>query len=85
MYLLTREASVQFCRPIVVRVIRELTERQTYHGWTWLDCYLLDRYGDAIDKRQLFVMPAGLRPVQVRPVPYAERRRGRTGAAGADR
>ncbi len=84
-YLLTREASVQFRRPLLVRVIRELTERRTYHGWTWIDCYVLDRHGDATDKRQLFVMPAGLRPVQVPPVPYAERRRGRANASRADR
>ncbi|GGM48231.1 hypothetical protein GCM10011608_36320 [Micromonospora sonchi] len=84
-YLLTRAASVQFRQPILVRVIRELTARRTYHGWAWVDCYVLDRYGDAVDKRQLFVMPAGLRPVQVPPVPYAERRRGRANASRADR
>lgn len=30
---LTRAASVQFVRPIVVRVIRELIDRHPYHGW----------------------------------------------------
>lgn len=73
MYLLTRAASPQFGQPIVVRVIRELIERHTYHGWAWVDCYVLDRNGDATEKRQLFVRPEGLRPVRVRPVPYAQR------------
>ncbi len=62
MYLLTRAASVRFRRPITVRVIRERTERRTYHGWTWVDCYVLDARGDANARRELFVMPAGLRP-----------------------
>ncbi|WP_433530756.1 hypothetical protein ACQPYA_01010 [Micromonospora sp. CA-263727] len=63
-------------------MIRELTERHTYAGWAWVDCYQLNAAGDATDKRQLFVMPTGLRPVIVRPVPYAERRsRPRSAAA----
>lgn len=62
-YLLTRRASVQFRQSITVRVIRERTERRTYHGWTWVDCYVLDARGDAIARRELFVMPAGLQPV----------------------
>ncbi|WBB55751.1 hypothetical protein [Verrucosispora sp. WMMD573] len=73
-YLLTRAASPQFHAPIMVRVIRELTDRHPPHGWTWLDCYQLDRHGDATEKRQLFVMPAGMRQVDVPPVPYASRR-----------
>ncbi|PZF90807.1 hypothetical protein C1I93_22375 [Micromonospora endophytica] len=75
-YLLDRAASPQFGRtPIVVRVVREL-DRPTYHGWTWIDCYQLDQHGDAVDKRQLFVMPEGVKPVDVPHVPYAARRRG---------
>ncbi|MGC5054379.1 hypothetical protein ACLQ2S_23330 [Micromonospora sp. DT48] len=73
-YLLTRDASPQFGNPILVRVIRELLDRHPPHGWTWIDCYQLDRHGDATQKRQLFVMPQGLRPVNVAPVPYAARR-----------
>ncbi|GIJ22091.1 hypothetical protein [Micromonospora lutea] len=61
-------------------MIRELIDRHPPHGWTWIDCYQLDRHGDAIAKRQLFVMPARLRPVHVPPVPYAARR---TPARGA--
>ncbi|MEW2476455.1 hypothetical protein AB0875_21955 [Micromonospora gifhornensis] len=78
-YLLTRAASPQFSQPIVVRVIRELVERQPYDGWAWVDCYVLDRHGDATEKRQLFVRPDGMRPVQIRPVPYAERHRAKVG------
>ncbi|GGM57758.1 hypothetical protein GCM10011608_48340 [Micromonospora sonchi] len=81
-YLLTREASPQFGNPIMVRVIRELTDRQTYHGWTWIDCYQLDRHGDATDKRQLFVRPEGMRSVTVPPVPYAARRSPRRSGVG---
>ncbi|RIV39982.1 hypothetical protein D2L64_06530 [Micromonospora radicis] len=55
-------------------MIRELTERQTYPAWAWIDCYELDRHGDATQKRQLYVMPARLRPVHVPPVPYPARR-----------
>ncbi|WP_435795053.1 hypothetical protein [Micromonospora arida] len=35
---LTRAASVQFLRPIFVRVIRVL-DWPTYDGWLWIDCY----------------------------------------------
>ncbi|GAB3854448.1 hypothetical protein GCM10029963_47470 [Micromonospora andamanensis] len=75
-YLLTRDASPQFHAPILVRVIRELTDRHPPHGWTWLDVYQLDRHGDATEKRQLFVVPTGIRPVHLPPVPYAARRSG---------
>ncbi|MFF0181963.1 hypothetical protein ACFYPF_22980 [Micromonospora sp. NPDC005223] len=57
---LGRAASVQFCRPITVRVIREIEDRRTYDGWTWLEAYELNAKGDAVAKRELFVQPAGL-------------------------
>ncbi|WP_431936314.1 hypothetical protein [Micromonospora sp. RP3T] len=81
---LDRAASVQFCRPITVRVIREITDRQTFDGWTWIEVYELDGRGDAVAKRELFVKPAGLhwlnteageRPAASRIVPIATRRR----------
>ncbi|MFI0792539.1 hypothetical protein ACH4OY_07560 [Micromonospora rubida] len=76
---LTRAASPQFVRPIVVRVIRELADRHTYHGWTWVEAYELDARGVAVAKRELFVLRAGLRwltpgppaPTTRRPVPGA--------------
>ncbi|MBB5824205.1 hypothetical protein ACGFI4_02180 [Micromonospora carbonacea] len=58
---LTRAASPQFVRPIVVRAIRELTDRHTYHGWTWIEAYELDARGEAVAKRELFVRRNGLR------------------------
>lgn len=56
---LTRAASVQFMHPIVVRVIRVLGWT-TYDGWLWLDVYELGANGDAVVRRSVFVMAAGL-------------------------
>ncbi|MEU8421130.1 hypothetical protein AB0C15_09680 [Micromonospora sp. NPDC048835] len=75
--LLTTAASVQFRKPIVVRVIREIPDRHTYDGWLWLDAYQLDTKGEAVARRELFVMRAGLRlcaPGTARP-PAPVRRR----------
>ncbi|MFE9188567.1 hypothetical protein ACFYL6_03045 [Micromonospora sp. NPDC007208] len=58
--LLTTAASVQFRKPIVARVIRELPDRYTYDGWLWLDAYELGRKGVAVARRELFVMRAGV-------------------------
>ncbi|WP_341717873.1 hypothetical protein QQG74_29305 [Micromonospora sp. FIMYZ51] len=54
-----REASVQFSKPILFRVIRVL-DRPTYDGWIWLEGYQLDNRGDAVHRRSIFVMKAGL-------------------------
>ncbi|MEU8409640.1 hypothetical protein AB0C19_25890 [Micromonospora sp. NPDC048842] len=56
---LTRPASVQFLRPIFVHVIRVL-DCPTYDGWLWIDGHELAANGDAVARRSLFVMPAGL-------------------------
>ncbi|GIJ34202.1 hypothetical protein [Micromonospora sediminimaris] len=58
--LLTRAASPQFVHPITVRVIRHRTDWTTYDGWTWIECYQLDARGNAVERRELFLMPAGL-------------------------
>ncbi|MGC4760039.1 hypothetical protein [Micromonospora trifolii] len=58
---LTRAASPQFVRPLTLRVVRELTERHTYHGWTWVEGYQLSARGLAVAKRELFVLREGLR------------------------
>ncbi|MEV0003896.1 hypothetical protein AB0H28_16620 [Micromonospora sp. NPDC050980] len=63
---LDRAASVQFCRPITVRVIREITDRRTFDGWAWIEVYELNDRGDAVAKRELFVQPAGLRRLNAR-------------------
>ena len=56
---LTRAASVQFIRPIFVRVIR-LPDWVTYDGWLWIEGYELGRKGEAVTRRSLFVQTAGL-------------------------
>jgi hypothetical protein len=63
--LLTTAASVQFQKPIVVRVIRELPDRHTYDGWLWLDAYQLDRKGDAVARRELYVRRDGVQAASV--------------------
>ncbi|WP_423790987.1 hypothetical protein [Micromonospora cathayae] len=70
---LTRAASVQFVRPIVVRVIRHLADRPAYDGWAWIEAYELDARGEAVAKRELFVWRAGLRWLATPPVPAARR------------
>ncbi|WP_433313563.1 hypothetical protein ACQP0U_29970 [Micromonospora sp. CA-269861] len=56
---LTRAASVQFLRPIFVRVIR-LPDWVTYDGWLWIEGYELGMKGEAVVRRSLFVQTAGL-------------------------
>ncbi len=70
---LTRAASVQFVRPIIVRVIRELTDRHTYYGWTWIEVYQLDARGEAVSRRELFVRRAGLVYLRATPAPARAR------------
>ncbi|MCI4061727.1 hypothetical protein MRQ36_03700 [Micromonospora sp. R77] len=76
--LLTREASPQFTVPIRVRVVRELTDRHPPYGWTWIEVYQLGRAGQAVAKRELFVLRDGLRRLPD-PTPSAPARR-RAGA-----
>ncbi|MGC4889550.1 hypothetical protein [Micromonospora sp. DT227] len=64
---LDRAASVQFCRPITVRVIREIADRSTFDGWAWIEAYELNGRGEAVAKRELFVQPAGLRWLDAKP------------------
>lgn len=60
--LLDAAASVQFAgdRAILLRVSR-IDERYTYDGWTWLSGYQLDRQGNAVAKRDVFVSLAGIK------------------------
>jgi hypothetical protein len=65
--LLDRRASVQFVSgALLFRVIR-VDERPTYDGWVWLVGYSLDEYGNAIERRELFVQRTGLRFAAPRP------------------
>jgi hypothetical protein len=61
--LLTRAASPQFVRPIAVRVIRELPDRYPYEGWFWFEGYELDVGGDAVRRRELYALRAGVRRI----------------------
>lgn len=63
---LGRTASVQFCRPLIVRVIAKIEDRHTYDGWAWIEAYELDAKGDAVAKRELFVQPSGLQWLDAR-------------------
>ncbi|WP_207919673.1 hypothetical protein [Micromonospora sp. KC207] len=58
---LTRAASVQFVRPVFFRLIKIRTDLHTYHGWVWLEGYELDGRGDAMARRELYVIEAGVR------------------------
>lgn len=58
--LLTTAASVQFQRPVRLRVIR-LLPLVTYVGWCWIRGYELDETGAALSERDLFVQITGLR------------------------
>ncbi|PWR07375.1 hypothetical protein DKT68_19295 [Micromonospora acroterricola] len=71
---LTRTASPQFAQPITVRVIRALTDRHTYPGWLWIDAYQLGANGDAVARRELYLMPAGARRLACLPTRPAVRR-----------
>ena len=82
---LTRSASPQFVRPIVVRVIRTL-DWSTYDGWCWVDGYQLGPDGAATARRSLFVRTEGVfrrtdrppvqKPLMRRPVPRTPVRAG---------
>ena len=76
--LLTTAASVQFLRPIFVRVIRELPKRHTYHGWVWIEGYELNAAGDAVARRELYVLRAGVRSQALPVAPSRPARRRRT-------
>ena len=55
-------ASVQFAgdRSLILRVTA-VCRKPTYRGWCWLTGYVLDRHGDAVERREVFVQRAGLR------------------------
>jgi hypothetical protein len=68
----TRAASVQFAEPLLFRVIR-VHDWPTYEGWAWLDGYQLNAYGDAVERRSIFVQVSGLQPAQVGPQAAGQR------------
>ncbi|MEV4117348.1 hypothetical protein [Micromonospora sp. NPDC049645] len=76
---LSRAASPQFVTPITVRVIRELTDRHTYHGWTWIEAYELGPDGTARAKRELFVLREGVDRLACAPTNQPSRHEARAG------
>ncbi|MET8310411.1 hypothetical protein [Micromonospora sp. NPDC005173] len=76
---LTRAASPQYVRPIVVRVIRVL-DWPTYHGWLWIDAYELNSKGDAVARRSLYVLVEGVHWMAVPTPPATTRRPARRGS-----
>jgi hypothetical protein len=71
MVRITAAASVQFVavQPFVFRVIRSWVEGSTPLGWAWMTGYVINTDGTAVERRDLFVLLAGLRPVNLRPDP----------------
>jgi hypothetical protein len=63
-------ASVQFAggRAIALRLI-SIDPRPTYRGWVWLIGYELDRQGNAVGRREVFVRVAGVRRMPGRAEP----------------
>lgn len=57
--IISRAASVQFTSMFNFRVIRVLPW-STYDGWCWLEGYVLDPAGNAVERRRLFVQTSGL-------------------------
>ncbi|GIJ78623.1 hypothetical protein Xph01_30550 [Micromonospora phaseoli] len=47
-------------QPIMFRAIRVL-DWVTYDHWVWLDGYQLDRKGDAVARRSVYVQKEGIR------------------------
>lgn len=68
-------ASVQFGgdRSLIFRVIK-VSDQPTYHGWVWLTGYVLDRAGNAVDRREIYVQRGGVRVVAHAAIPAVERR-----------
>ena len=59
-----RAASVQFDgRSGFMFWVSRVDDRLTYVGWCWLLGYQLNRRGDAVQRRWIFVRVAGLHPV----------------------
>ena len=58
-----RAARVQFAGQAAFnfRIIR-VDDQPTYDGWAWPDGYQLDPTGTAVQRRTIFIQPAGLQP-----------------------
>lgn len=79
-YRLARAASPQFMTPVLFRLIR-VHDWPTYDGWAWLDGYELDALGDAVERRSVFVLRAGVQAVAIPAVARLAGRQARRRAA----
>ncbi|WP_091281580.1 hypothetical protein [Micromonospora haikouensis] len=70
---ITAACSVQFAKPMMFRLIKVRHDLVTYDHWVWLDGYQLDAKGDAVARREIFVLRAGL-TVRRRTAPMQSRR-----------
>ncbi|WP_431906414.1 hypothetical protein [Micromonospora carbonacea] len=57
---ITAACSVQFTNPMMFRLIKARHDLVTYDHWIWLDGYQLDAKGEAVARREIFVLWAGL-------------------------
>nr|WP_256095776.1 hypothetical protein [Micromonospora carbonacea] len=77
-------ASPQFGgdRSLMLRLV-SVSDQPTYHGWCWVTGYQLDGRGDAVARREVYVLRAGLHvqrpaPPAVAPAPRRPVAAGRT-------
>ncbi len=58
------DASIQFqgSRALTFQVIH-VDQRTTYDGWLWMDGWVLDARGKAVERRTIFVRADGLHAV----------------------
>ncbi|MGW4464087.1 hypothetical protein [Micromonospora sp. NPDC004704] len=52
-----------------------MSKKPTYDGWAWITGYVLDRKGTAVERRELFVQPAGVQLIPPAAVAAPARRR----------
>jgi hypothetical protein len=45
--------------------VGKVREGTTYAGWVWLKGYVLNRNGEAVEQREIFVQIAGLKPAHL--------------------
>ncbi|WP_431905644.1 hypothetical protein [Micromonospora carbonacea] len=78
---ITAACSVQFTKSMMFRLIKVRHDLVTYDQWIWLDGYQLDAKGEAVARREIFVLRAGLmlqRRTAPAPVMVGQQRRSRS-------
>ena len=58
----TASPQFQAGNAFVFRVIRVHDWHTSWEGWAWLDGYVLNAAGDAVERRSIYVDLGGLRP-----------------------